>query len=112
MIPLPMLSFLMAAQAASAQVDLPASADCRPIGEVIHCFNPPPSRPADPAEFARAREQVIAQERRIMAPLAAGASPAVCEAVQRSAAAEGRPDLELAVRYRCNPELLQRSNQR
>ncbi len=107
------LAFFAMAQASALRPDEAAEAaahDCRPVGEVIHCFNPPPLQAISRAELERLTQEPFEQERRIRAPLANGRSPEVCLQVQRRAIEEHRSDIAMAVDYMCNPQKLAGEN--
>lgn len=70
-----------------------ADRDCRMIGPVMHCFNPPPPTPLSKAEIDARRQETIRDELEIMRPFAMGMTPENCRAVTALARAKGRMDL-------------------
>lgn len=75
--------------------------DCRMIGPVMHCFNPPPPTPTSKAEIDARQRETIRDELEITKPFATGMTPENCRAVIASARARGRLDLAQISEHSC-----------
>lgn len=90
--------------AAQAMPTSPANtADCRPLGKYIHCYNPPPATPMTAAESKAMHDRIVAEEREILAPVAAGFSSSSCASALRAAEVARRFDLVRLINRRCAP---------
>lgn len=95
-------ALLVALSAALIGSSAAAQSDCRPIGNYLHCFNPPPPQPLTEAQEAALIDAVIQQEREIFAPLAGGVSVSGCSSATASAQAENRFDLVKLIQAQCS----------
>lgn len=78
-----------------------AQPDCRTIGAVPHCFNPPAPQPLTEEQKRALQEAIIAQDRAVLAPLASGRSVTSCAAAIRNAEQAKRWHLVKLVQDQC-----------